>query len=426
MKQQYGFTLVELLIVIVILAIVSTIWFIAYEDYLIDARDGKRISQVSLLRDGMRTTIAKKSLPLPDNAIEIRNNGNVFLYQGYAWADVLETIWFSDDTKDPKDEVYYTYMLSKNKRDFQLMTFLEKENEEVLLWTNSQVHAWEYEERFPKTMGKKLWILLSQQDNTPIQEMSTYDKRQSGSGFMDLTSPTTNIFTAYITDSEKLFGKEYQLLGIMPFMTCKKILETGGSVGDGLYTVNPSGNNPFKTYCDMTTDGGGWMFTTFVSQLGGTFGLFQWTAAWGAYYFDRREWVSYGLNTAEIPHTEMYFIIDEPTITPQALVERRVMNIQYDYRYPLFSIPYVQGTPYAMRFWFEDDFVNNNFIWRRDNTTQWYEVQLRKPLFTWFWISMEESGFDYPSSIWRLPESFYNYSLDTDSAGKKNTWFYIR
>lgn len=215
----------------------------------------------------MRTTIAKKNLPLPDDAVEIQNNGSVFLYQGYAGANVLETIGFSDDTMDPKDDTYYTYMLSKNKRDFQLMTFLEKENKEVLLSVNSPVFAGEYEERFPKTMGKKLGIILSQADNTPLQEMPSYDTRQSGSGFMDLASPTTNTFTAYITDAEQLFGKEYQLLGIMPFMTCKKILETGGSVGDGVYTVNPSGNNPFKTYCDMTTDGGGWMFSSYISQM---------------------------------------------------------------------------------------------------------------------------------------------------------------
>jgi len=40
--------------------------------------------------------------------------------------------------------------------------------------------------------------------------------------------------------------------------TCKTILDGGGSVGDGVYTINPEGNNSFDAYCDMTTDGGGW------------------------------------------------------------------------------------------------------------------------------------------------------------------------
>ena len=27
---------------------------------------------------------------------------------------------------------------------------------------------------------------------------------------------------------------------------------------DGVYTINPTGNNPMPAYCDFTRDGGGW------------------------------------------------------------------------------------------------------------------------------------------------------------------------
>jgi|GEM_PF-4883745 len=43
-----------------------------------------------------------------------------------------------------------------------------------------------------------------------------------------------------------------------PGLSCKDILEQGGSIGDGEYWIDPAGTGAFEVYCDMTTDGGGW------------------------------------------------------------------------------------------------------------------------------------------------------------------------
>ncbi len=41
--------------------------------------------------------------------------------------------------------------------------------------------------------------------------------------------------------------------------SCKALLDAGHSVGDGVYTIYPSGHpGGIDVYCDMTTDGGGW------------------------------------------------------------------------------------------------------------------------------------------------------------------------
>jgi hypothetical protein len=42
-------------------------------------------------------------------------------------------------------------------------------------------------------------------------------------------------------------------------VSCKQVLDAGDSVGDGTYWIDPDGTAAFEAYCDMTTDGGGWL-----------------------------------------------------------------------------------------------------------------------------------------------------------------------
>lgn len=144
------------MVVAVILTILAAVGFVSYENYLVDTRDSKRLTQLAGLRDAMRLHISKGSLPQPDDNVEIRSHGNTFLHQGYAGTSVLETISYSEKTLDPLDEVPYTYMLSRNKKDFQLLGFLEKYNGNVITALPSVYAYIDYSQRFPNVFGKKL------------------------------------------------------------------------------------------------------------------------------------------------------------------------------------------------------------------------------------------------------------------------------
>jgi len=68
---------------------------------------------------------------------------------------------------------------------------------------------------------------------------------------------------------------------------CKAILDDGASRGDGAYTIDPNGgsaDDAVRTYCDMTTDGGGW--TLVASNYGGDHTFPRGTSKVG-YYLDR-------------------------------------------------------------------------------------------------------------------------------------------
>ena len=50
--------------------------------------------------------------------------------------------------------------------------------------------------------------------------------------------------------------------------SCLEILNSGNSVGDGVYSLSPNGSGIIDVYCDMTTDGGAW---TLIYKRGSTY-----------------------------------------------------------------------------------------------------------------------------------------------------------
>jgi prepilin-type N-terminal cleavage/methylation domain-containing protein len=194
-SKQKAFTLVELIVVVTILAILATIWFVSYSSYLTWVRDTNRIAQMTSLSDGLNLYSTTNDLPIPEDNVEISAGTDLIAYQGYAGANILETINFEKGWVDPKDNTYFSYYLTKDRKYFQLMWFLEEStssttqnSKNLILWT----YAVSYENRIPTVYGRKLWILTNTQ-NTPIQDLEAN---------LDLLTSWVEEFNIHISDDE--------------------------------------------------------------------------------------------------------------------------------------------------------------------------------------------------------------------------------
>ncbi len=255
-----AFTLVELIVVITILAILATIWFVWYSQYLVWTRDSNRISQLKSISEALTIYSTKKSLPIPEDNVEIKvwawASEKTIAYQGYAWKNIIEQINYSTEWVDPKDWEYFTYYLTKDRKYFQLMAFLEDSDDlqNKTAWIFPQVYAWTYEDRYPTVYWKKLWV-LTDEENTPIQEVSAIKTAWE----LNISS-TTDTYIARMKDSiDVIEWTGSTLAQINSKASCKRIYESEWKRDDWTYTIDPEGNwTGFKVYCDMTTDWGGW------------------------------------------------------------------------------------------------------------------------------------------------------------------------
>lgn len=251
MYSSRGFTLIELMTVVTIMLILATVWFMSYSSHLVSTRDTNRSAQLVTIYDALNAYQAKARLPSPDDNVEVRATTWVFAYQWYAGENVLNLAWVEWAGKDPKDNVYFTYMVTSDKRFFQVMAFLEDKESQLAVVPQAYATV-DYSERTPTVYGSPIWVLVEASDNSPIQEISTIVT----AGYLDI-SFTSNTYIAYLTNSERLVWANTTLPQMLPNTSCLRIIEMWGSRGDGLYKINPTWASEFDVYCDMTTNGWG-------------------------------------------------------------------------------------------------------------------------------------------------------------------------
>ena len=126
-KNNKAFTFVELIVSVVIITILSTIWFSSYVWYISDSRDSQRKSDLSQLSSSLKVYKQKRwyywnpwdafkivySWSTNIVALQWKMNKNVHI-------DSLEKL-----PLDPSNWQSYSYSITKNKQEFEIVSTLE-------------------------------------------------------------------------------------------------------------------------------------------------------------------------------------------------------------------------------------------------------------------------------------------------------------
>ncbi|MDD3645804.1 MAG: leucine-rich repeat protein [Candidatus Gracilibacteria bacterium] len=128
-KQKNAFTLVELIVVITILAILSTIAFISLSGYSQSARNSARTTDVKTIEKALQLYGTRNSIyPQPENAQTITYSGEVVYYQGtFGDSPYKEVGNLSNIPLDPLTKEEYIYSTTANYTQYEILAIYEGE-----------------------------------------------------------------------------------------------------------------------------------------------------------------------------------------------------------------------------------------------------------------------------------------------------------
>ncbi len=306
-NSNKGFTFIELIISMSIIAILSILWFISYSKNLEDSRDSQRKSDLSLVSNALESFKLKRwSYPIPWNNYNITNNWYIVALQ---WK-LDENIILSTIDKIPKDpfiNIPYVYSVTKNNKEFQLSATLENN------WVRKALLVWDY-----KVVSKNIlptitlalywsgnieianWIWSGSENRTkfvfnnwihnlPYTFLDSFLPYSDGTSFTWLIDDITIEFTQNndykncneIINAEKnIWTGEYQVnnFGSLENITCfsslipkncKEIKKSNPSALSWIYNIMPEWvSRTFSGYCDMSTASWWW---TLVAKAWSTF-----------------------------------------------------------------------------------------------------------------------------------------------------------
>lgn len=142
-----GFTLVELIVVITILAVLWTIAFVSFQWYALSSRDSARITDLkSIQRVLSLYKISSWVYPAPSNSTNIVFSGSTIWSQGTFGTSVYQEVGrLSNIPVDPLTNTEYTYSSTHSRSEYEIAWTFESANQQSNIIHSS--HA-----------GDRLWV----------------------------------------------------------------------------------------------------------------------------------------------------------------------------------------------------------------------------------------------------------------------------
>ena len=181
-RKNFGFTLIELIITISILAVLTTISSLVLLNWLDQSRDVSREAWLQNISAALNNTLYNHwTVPAPNTPTKGITSGDTLLlgtwWVFWTWAFNEIGGELTDLPKDPAYDDFYIYNTNFQGNKFQLMAFMEEENR--LSFTNRAI-ARDYEQTYPYVAWEQLGIILSgnnkplnhERDEIDIQENS--------------------------------------------------------------------------------------------------------------------------------------------------------------------------------------------------------------------------------------------------------------
>lgn len=143
MKLTKWFTLVELIVVITILAILGTIWFISLQWYSRDARNSARTTDISTIEKAISLHRTRwNPLPTPDNSSVVSYGWYALWSQWTYGAESMKKVWsLTTVPVDPASKNEYNFSVSNTWREYQVAWVFEWEFSYTPIWPNQAYAA---------------------------------------------------------------------------------------------------------------------------------------------------------------------------------------------------------------------------------------------------------------------------------------------